>query len=470
MQRSCVTKAGFSALVAPTNEGLLMERNRYETKKYLHFDDRIGFDTSIQSYVTNPNRIMEHGFFPFIHYTISYEQYDEKANRSDNRPIKEKFRDIMYASHLDNFIYKYYGEELNENYNDWVKANNVDHCSVAYRYKKGEKGKSNIDFAAEVISYIYDLSECFIMVGDFEKFFDTLDHFILKKRIAEVLGANLLREDWYKVFKSVTRYSYYSKKLLNKELGTDKEIKKKGRLKYFETPKKYREFRKRYKPKKNREHYGIPQGTAISAILSNVYTIHFDVLVNNLINKYNGLYRRYSDDFIIVIPKGKQRTVNVGEFRKIEGKIYQYIKLCKLNIQDSKTKLYDYSEGKVVNISENKVDMIDYLGFVFDGESVKMRGKSPYKFYRHSYKLIKRAKKVKEKKNLRKIPYRRQLYRLYTDMGINRQPFGNFITYAINAQQIFDEISPHTDNLMMQQIKNRKKRIEKRLGVKLSIR
>jgi len=55
-------------------------------------------------------------------------------------------------------------------------------------------------------------------------------------------------------------------------------------------------------------------------------------------------------------------------------------------------------------------------------------------------------------------------------MGAERRPYGNFISYAKNAQRIFDEVSPNTDNLMLKQIKNRKRKLEKKAGIKIHIK
>jgi Reverse transcriptase (RNA-dependent DNA polymerase). len=63
---------------------------------------------------------------------------------------------------------------------------------------------------------------------------------------------------------------------------------------------------------------GIPQGTSISAVLANVYMIDFDKKVCALLKNLGGMYRRYSDDFIIVIPKEK---VNRLEFSNIFKKL-----------------------------------------------------------------------------------------------------------------------------------------------------
>lgn len=445
----------------------MLDYKRYKQKRYLHFDNSLRFNKKVESYVSNPKKIIEHSFFPLIQFVKEIEIYDEEMKVKGKRPFRRKIREIMYASHLDNYIYKYFGENLNECYNSWVKSKGIDQCSIAYRYKKDEKGKSNIDYAAEVVNSIYDLNECFIMVGDFEKFFDKLDHSILKRRVAEVLGVGGLSEDWYRVIKSVTKFSFYKKVELNKQSGPDKELRRKKQFTYFKTHKDFREFRKSTKPCKNNKSYGIPQGTALSAILANVYATKFDVLMNRLIKDYQGIYRRYSDDFIIIVPKNNQ--IGLDEFRLIENQVHEYIDSCKLYIQADKTELFEFSKGQIVNINKNTHSQLDYLGFVFDGKNVSMRNKSPYKFYRNAYKLIEKAKKVQKKKRLNKIPYRRQLYRLYTDLGVERKPHGNFITYARNAQRTFDNVSPHTNNLMLQQIKNRKKKIESKLGVRLSI-
>lgn len=56
---------------------------------------------------------------------------------------------------------------------------------------------------------------------------------------------------------------------------------------------------------KNFSGIGIPQGSLISAILSNVYMIDFDQELAETIFGFKGFYRRYSDDFIVVIPNSE---------------------------------------------------------------------------------------------------------------------------------------------------------------------
>lgn len=53
---------------------------------------------------------------------------------------------------------------------------------------------------------------------------------------------------------------------------------------------------------------GIPQGTPISAALANVYMLHFDKRINDAVKPLKGIYRRYSDDMIVVCIK-RQKEV-----------------------------------------------------------------------------------------------------------------------------------------------------------------
>jgi len=387
---------------------------------------------------------------------------------TDGIPIKTSTRTIMYASHIDNFIYKHYAEKLNIQYNQWVEANQIDENVIAYRFKEGEKGKSNIDYAADVINAIRKFETCYIFIGDFKGYFDSLNHHKLKANLCEVLGVDRLSHDWFKVFQSVTKYSYYNKRVLNKFCGSYKKLRRLKQYTYFKNPKGFRKFKELYPVQTNNTEVGIPQGTAISALLSNAYAIHFDIGVKKLVNQYGGIYRRYSDDFIIVVPT---RTLqHVYQFESLKKTIYLLKDKEALEIKEDKTGSYLYNHETITNLKEDKHDKIDYLGFVFDGINVKMKDKSPYKFYRNAYKLIRKTKKVKGRKGLKKIPYRKRLYRLYTNLDMHSGYYGNFITYAENAQTKFDRISPDTSNLMMDQIKNRKIHIERMLGYNINVK
>lgn len=44
------------------------------------------------------------------------------------------------------------------------------------------------------------------MIGDFTNFFDNLDHLYLKQQLCQLLGVCQLPDDYYAVYKSVTKY------------------------------------------------------------------------------------------------------------------------------------------------------------------------------------------------------------------------------------------------------------------------
>ena len=449
----------------------MCDEEKFKVKNYIHFDNRKNFRI-VKNYVTNPNRVALHSFLPFIQFTVRFEKYTgKKIDEMDQRPIKEKLRNIMYAGHLDNFIYKYYADEfLNEKYNTWCEHYGIDDCSIAYRNNK--KGKSSIDSAAEVINDIVCFEEAYIFVGDFKEFFDRIDHNLLKERLKTVLNVESLSKDWFNVYKSVTKYGYYYKDQLREQFGTDKQLRKEKRYSYFNQLKDFRGFQRENPCHKNEQTFGIPQGTAISAVFANVYAIEFDSGMEAIANKFEGRYRRYSDDFILIIPKKNRMNLVVTDshFQQIEAEVQKLAKKNKIIIQKDKTKLLEFKKGVIKKVGSKEMENLDYLGFIFDGKTVTMRGKSPYKFYRKAYKLIGRAIRIKKKKKLKKYPYRKVIYGLYTDLGISSGDFGNFITYAIRAQKKFDLICPFTDNRILQQIKHRKKKIEKKLGYRLHTR
>lgn len=66
-------------------------------------------------------------------------------------------------------------------------------------------------------------------------------------------------------------------------------------------PKLFRDFKRTFLYK-NEGNKGIPQGASISAVLANVYMVDLDQAINDYVLRKNGLYLRYCDDFIIILP------------------------------------------------------------------------------------------------------------------------------------------------------------------------
>ena len=182
-----------------------MDRNEWKEKQakkpapqYTHFDRRISLVQCFK-YVTSPEKISRHGFYPFIHYTI------KSRKVKDGRKEKPKERQIYYAAHLDAWIYRYYSYLINEAYNRRVKVEDIDDVAVAYRT---DLGKSNIQFAKTAFDHIRKACVCYVMIGDFTDFFDNLNHVYLKKQLCDLLSVNRLPDDFYAVYKNVTHFSY----------------------------------------------------------------------------------------------------------------------------------------------------------------------------------------------------------------------------------------------------------------------
>ena len=128
-------------------------KNKYPSKRYLHIDHILSYTEEVEGYVENPKKISQHGFLPFLKFTKNYSKF---LGYKEKKLIKKpKTRTIMFASHMDSFIYSYYGDIISRDYNTWALSHGVDECSIAYRNNK--KGKSNIQFAAESFKELFNI-------------------------------------------------------------------------------------------------------------------------------------------------------------------------------------------------------------------------------------------------------------------------------------------------------------------------
>lgn len=442
---------------------------RYRSKGYLHFDKRIKIKHVYQK-IQDQNWVAKHAFLPFIHYNIKLNKYTVKPGVTskemrlcrDQKFIKykkPKERMIYYASHLDGFIYRYYGELLNEAYNEYAKVHGINEIAIAYRNNKS--GKNNIDFAKEVFKFILQQENAVIIALDFTKFFDTINHKVLKDNIKTVLGVDKLPLDFYKVFKSITNFSYIEKSVIDKYLiskyGEEKlkKLKKQGTLKRIMNPSEFRKFKKEHLQTYKKD-YGIPQGSGMSAVCSNIHLINFDTRLKKWAESKSALYRRYCDDLILVIPYLKDKKPNI---ETLVGEVYGIIgEYNDLKVQEEKTEVRVFENGRIKKL-DDKLDKIDYLGFLLDGETIKIREKSVFKYYSRAYR---KAKISRERTLVRGVKtYRWKLYKLYTHLGYDYKGYGNFISYAMEAHEKMKELPVQV------LIKNQVKRHWKKIQVKL---
>lgn len=394
-------------------------KHHNDTKPYAHFDLRVSLSMpSIRKYVMDRTKIVTHSFYPFIHF--------EKKNSRYGKKGPKKPRELYYCSHLDRCVYQRYAFLLNCQYNIWACENNIDDVAIAYR---DSLGKNNIDFAKDAFDAIRSFPQCFILVGDFTNFFDNLEHQYLKKMMCEVLGVERLPQDYFSVFKNITRFSSWDWKDIVKAAGeniAERGVRKKINSK--ETVLTKEQFQKNKKDiKKNISGVGVPQGAPISAVLSNIYMIKFDKDIKRYVTSKGGIYMRYSDDFIIVLPY--ERDAEIADFTSY---IFSYVESMKglIDLQKEKTSCYTYKDEVIYE--GDQPSSINYLGFLFDGKNIRIRPRAITKYY---YRMRRKAHTI-GRSNWTSSKGRRisakELYSIYSRNDEKQ----TFIDYARKAKGI----------------------------------
>ena len=509
------------------------KKDWFRPKTYPHIGLPISYKDRgwVENYVTCSENIANHQFLPFIHKQISQRRFRKKTKRDGSRTKKRfkkiKPREIFYASHLDAQIYSYYADELRKKYEVILQDEGLENTVTAYRRIPVEdddtdRNKCNIDFAKEVFDFIknFEADKFCVLALDIEGFFDSLDHKILRRKWYESLGKHTLPEDHYRIYRSLVNYSFVNEHQLFQEFKDEilvrgqngklrkKRVKKKKYL-YDENAVafcKKNQFVKRIKNKgliKSRkyENYkepdqklrtkGIPQGTPISDVLANLYMTEFDSKMQTEASKAGGLYRRYSDDMVIVC--------HMEDRYQFEELACNFIKdKLELNIKSSKTQIFEFSKDKDTlscreYIKECEVWTEDtkfkYLGFSFDGEQVLLKSASIAKYYRKMKRSVKRAVHYAiYGKNADTTIFRKKLYKRFSYQGAGRRrkytrdkddptkwhkshhyDWGNFLSYVYLAANIFDEpaIKKQLGNhwkILNDEIKKGEKKIKEKLS------
>ena len=400
-------------------------KHHNDTKPYAHFDLRVSLSMpSIRKYVMDRTKIVTHSFYPFIHF--------EKKNSRYGKKGPKKPRELYYCSHLDRCVYQRYAFLLNYQYNIWACENNIDDVAIAYR---DSLGKNNIDFAKDAFDAIRSFPQCFILVGDFTNFFDNLEHQYLKKMMCEVLGVERLPQDYFSVFKNITRFSSWDWKDIVKAAGeniAERGVRKKINSK--ETVLTKEQFQKNKKDiKKNISGVGVPQGSPISAVLSNIYMIKFDKDIKRYVTSKGGIYMRYSDDFIIVLPY--ERDAEIADFTSY---IFSYVESMKglIDLQKEKTSCYTYKDEVIYE--GDQPSSINYLGFLFDGKNIRIRPRAITKYY---YRMRRKANTI-GRSNWTSSKGRRisakELYSIYS-RNDEKQTFIDYVRKAKGILKLNDQ-------------------------------
>lgn len=229
----------------------------------------------------------------------------------------------------------------------------LDHVSFGYRRQKSIHDAARgiwRSFKRDGFGYVLD--------ADIQQFFDTLDHSRLEIVIDKWVGLETIEGSLLKRFIHTGRIPY---------------------AKYKGNRFNWKRNFKQHKFRADVRNYGIPQGGVLSGLLANLYLFEFDKWIVFELRKELKLdlrYYRYADDFVVLT-----RTKEDAE------KIYEHInlKLCEygLNIHP----LEDGSKTKVVDFA---VDGLEFLGFQFTNQHIRISSKNLRRFQNRFLDSIKR--------------------------------------------------------------------------------
>lgn len=427
-------------------------------RKYLHFDYPMQ-PKKVYDYVTNAKNIEKHAFHPFIHFELT----SRKIKKDKTKIIKikgqkdryaivkcpPKIRPIKYSSHIDGHIYAYYAALLTPNYEKLIEESNLSENILAFR--KLPNSPNNIHFAKKIFDEIRERRDCVALCFDIKKFFDELDHQILKEAWLRILETDYLPKDHYQVYKSITKFSYVNKKDVYSilELSINKNHRD---LKKLCSSHDFRnKIRKNKLIIKEDKTKGIPQGSAISAFLSNIYMFDFDKNINSYLSKLNASYYRYCDDILIIC------DLDLG--MKIHLETKKMISKLKVQIHPEKTKLVYFKNGlHVYDKPHMSREPLQYLGFTYNGKKILLRDAGLIQYQYKASKAIRMTNKKLLKINNSRIKrgeeplerHKKHIYRRFSFIGKR-----NYISYALRAASIMNEpaikrqIKPHWSKIQM---------------------
>ncbi|MEM6775726.1 MAG: reverse transcriptase domain-containing protein [Pseudomonadota bacterium] len=359
---------------------------------------------------------------PLLHYVKEDKRYKHCA-KAGKRIQQTKPRLIKYASHRDACVLSWYSHLLSLSLDVYYDTSGLSENVIAYR----ALGKGNYDFAAEAHNFAKAQGEVTILAFDVTGFFDNLDHRLLKTRLKRILDVDELPKDWFKIFRQLTRFTFVDSaelranstfgprlKLRTREpIATIRELKSEG-IAFHPNPELHTA------PQRSK---GIPQGTPISATLSNLYMIDFDAAASQFCGKLGAFYRRYSDD-ILVICRNEHADC-------VEAEMIRLIELELLELNPDKIERTPFSQGKPGAGGHGA----QYLGFDLGTGGATIRHSSMSRQWRKMRRAFKRTRKVAEANiaaGAADKAWTKRLRRRFT-----ARPVRNFSSYARRSAAAF---------------------------------
>lgn len=407
----------------------------YKCKPYSHFDTPLTLEDATRL-VKSPNLVAKHAFYPLIRYSLKHRRLRVTEGQKPERDLK--LRDISYPAHKDGYIFSYYKYLLNQPYEEWVSSNCLSEAVTAFR----KTSKNNIKLARDAFETIKNMPECAILATDIEKYFDRIDHNLLKQKWCQFLGEAHLPDDHYAVFKAVTNFSYVHRHKVYNTLRIPHKSNK-WQLDRAARLCEPHVFRQKIAAKglirRNdglAHSRGIPQGLPISPLLSNMYLCDVDLRMYSIVSGFGGSYWRYCDDILIVAPSAEI-------LRHLRSELVTSLNAMKVQLHPDKT-----AHIKCSDLLANHP--IEYLGFSFDGVVSTIRPSSIQRFRSRVKKCLEEAYDVRHREAATRrgsAPLRVQkLYNLYGDGAVKgvkarnirqRRKFGgSFVSYVRQSARV----------------------------------
>ena len=403
-----------------------MSLDWFKSRGYRHFDLPVG--ETFARKVMNPNFVLKHSFLPLLHYMKSEKRY-KKCSKTGMRTITSKDRPIKYASHRDACILSFYANEMNTLLDAHYVAEGLSNNVLAYR----ALGRGNYDFSAEVLAFAKTNAPVTILAFDVSSFFDNLDHTLLKRRLKTVLGVTSLPEHWMRVFRAITAFHYVDMEELKANITFSARLKEKSRDRIASVEElKVNGIKFHPNPELAKGHRrGIPQGTPISAAASNLYMIDFDAAAKAYCDTVGALYRRYSDDILVICAPAHATAA--------EAKIMDLIKKEKLEISPHKTEKCDFTGNGIV-----AGKAAQYLGFALHEAGPAIRESSLARQWRKMRKAMRRTRKIAERNiasGKSAKAHTKRLYRRFTHLKVRDEKgvrtVRNFSSYGRRSAAAF---------------------------------
>jgi len=385
----------------------------------VHFDRPLNREDA-ERFVTDPYAVAQHAFLPLIAFLKKERRYRRRQN--DKIPMASiKLRELAYPANRDGHIFAFYAEQLGQLYEAELAARGLGKVVVGYR-----KGSSNIKLARDAFNEIQSRGNCVALALDIKGFFDNINHDVLKKCWASLLGGGLLPNDHYKVYRALTVAGKIDRDELLQRLGLPVNTRDRDLPRPLCSIAHFRHLRitspgssklvRRHADKK-----GIPQGTPLSAMAANISMLEFDTAVHAAVSAKGGSYRRYSDDILILC--SPEHVMSLED--AVVNALGTHTKTLELNADKREEARFAMPGPMLVACPPRVVAKpLQYLGFVFDGRRAFIRGGTLSRYYRRLVSGV-RAAKIRAwlaksgKLEGRNVVHQRELLAIHSHLGVS---------------------------------------------------